>query len=312
MYEYGHHDVSGFPMQPDVPGFWPGPGPGADPGHQAVQDGQPLVGPPLLGQQLFGQPEVNCAWDPAEELAQLLQEAGTPAQADPFDWIAEGGGKTVHVAGSATGLHRNTQEGPRSETPHGHRRVPPKEAMLTLFRTGSLFSALLVAVIAAVVSLFSGLAVADALRHSAGPHTTHDVVSWWPLLIYGPWMVASLSILRAALHQRRAVHSWAIVLLFSTLATLLCVAQAPRTFAAQAAATLPPVAALACFQQLVRQITLTRPPRHPVPRHRNRNTPPLRPTPAPSSPVTPVPNYLMPDHKAGGHSAPGYRIRYGA
>ncbi|WP_266973672.1 hypothetical protein OHA84_02650 [Streptomyces sp. NBC_00513] len=140
---------------------------------------------------------------------------------------------------------------------------------MTLLQTGSLFTAALVAAIATVVSILSGLAICDALRHSAAPQTAREVVHWWPLLIYGPWMVASLSILRSALHQRRALHSWSIVLLFSTLATLLCIAQAPRTIAAGAASALPAVAALACFQQLVRQITLTRPPRQAAPRHRN-------------------------------------------
>ncbi|MFD3545511.1 hypothetical protein ACFWUW_07800 [Streptomyces sp. NPDC058655] len=141
--------------------------------------------------------------------------------------------------------------------------------MAALLQTGSLFTAALVAVIAAVVSILSGLAICDALRHSAAPHTAREVIIWWPLLIYGPWVVASLSILRSALHQRRALHSWSIVLLFSTLATLLCVAQAPRTITAAAASALPAVAALACFQQLVRQITLTRPPRQAAPRHRH-------------------------------------------
>jgi hypothetical protein len=36
----------------------------------------------------------------------------------------------------------------------------------------------------------------------------------------------------------------------------------------RAAAALPSFASLACFQQLVRQITLTRPPRRPLRRHR--------------------------------------------
>ncbi|MET9520592.1 hypothetical protein [Streptomyces sp. NPDC002994] len=58
---------------------------------------------------------------------------------------------------------------------------------------------------------------------------------------------------------------------------LLCVAQAPRTPVDAAAAALPSLAALACFQQLVRQITLTRPPRQANPRHRNQQSPPRRP-----------------------------------
>lgn len=86
--------------------------------------------------------------------------------------------------------------------------------------------------------------------------------------MYGPWLVGSLSVLRAALHQRRAVHSWCVVLVFSSIAVLLCVVQAPRTVLGTAAAALPGLAALACFQQVIRQITLTRPPMRSAPRHR--------------------------------------------
>ncbi len=298
MYEYGLHDASSFYGQPEGVVSWPG--------TEPVQHTAPAQ-PPL------GLSEVQSGWDPAEELAYLLQESRGARHAEPLEWIGfDETADTVSAADLAAGLPQGPHDGPRAEASHGHRRVPPKAPMLTLFRTGSLFSALLVAVIAAVVSIFSGLAISEALRQSAGPGTAHDVVSWWPLLLYGPWMVASLSILRAALHQRRAIHSWSIVLLFSTLATLLCVAQAPRTFAAQAAATLPPIAALACFQQLVRQITLTRPPRHPVPRHRNRTASPLRPPAAPSSPGTPVSEFPVVDHRPAGHSAPGYRFRYGS
>ncbi|WP_234318199.1 hypothetical protein [Streptomyces sp. NRRL S-244] len=195
-------------------------------------------------------------------------------QAEPLDRVVfdeVNDAMTTTGTGLAAGLPGIRLAEAESETSgrHHRRTVRVKAPAMALMRTGSLCTSVLVAIIAAVVSIFSGLAICDALRHSAVPHTGHDVVSWWPLLIYGPWMVASLSILRAALHQRRAVHSWSIVLLFSTLATLLCVAQAPRTLPAQAAATLPAIAALACFQQLVRQITLTRPPRQQTPRHRN-------------------------------------------
>ncbi|KIF03027.1 hypothetical protein PL81_26690 [Streptomyces sp. RSD-27] len=211
------------------------------------------------------------------------------------------------------GFSPGTGHRPRASAPGGHRRGSrAKTSVVALLRTGSLCTAVLVAVIAAVVSIFSGLAICEALRHSAGPRTAHDVASWWPLLIYGPWMVASLSILRAALHQRRAVHSWSIVLLFSTLATLLCVAQAPRTLAAQAAATLPPIAALACFQQLVRQITLTRPPRQLAPRHRTSRSAPLRPPATASGPGTALPDYSVRDRRESLRASTGYRFRYGS
>ncbi|ROQ97467.1 hypothetical protein EDE04_3966 [Streptomyces sp. 2132.2] len=227
-----------------------------------------------MGFSPLGAAQENGAWDPAEELACLLQ-GSMGDQTQSFDRVVF---DEVNDVMSTTGLGAAPSGLGPAEASAGHRRrtVRAKPPAAALMRTGSLCTSVLVALIAAVVSIFSGLAICDALRHSAVPHTGHDMVSWWPLLIYGPWMVASLSILRAALYQRRAVHSWSIVLLFSTLATLLCVAQAPRTLPAQAAATLPAIAALACFQQLVRQITLTRPPRQQTPRHRN-----SRPSPAP-------------------------------
>jgi hypothetical protein len=87
------------------------------------------------------------------------------------------------------------------------------------------------------------------------------------LLLFGPWLVASLSVLRAALHRRRAAHSWFVVVLFSALAVTLCINQADKTLPGVAVAGLPSITALTCFHQLVRQITLTRPHRRP-PRRR--------------------------------------------
>lgn len=256
MYEpYGYPDIHG--PQPDTTMFW------LRPDH-------------VPGDTLGGHGDAHQPWDPAEELASLLQENPAPGQPEPF---TRGGyddpGESVSAIGLVAGLKHTPAERPRKQNSSGHRRNGSKSPVATLLQTGSLFTAVLVAVIAALVSVLSGLAICDALRHSAGVHTAREVVSWWPLLIYGPWMVASLSILRSALHQRRALHSWSIVLLFSTLATLLCVAQAPRTLAAGTSSALPAVAALACFQQLVRQITLTRPPRQAAPRHRNPQPSPL-------------------------------------
>ncbi|WP_461081902.1 DUF2637 domain-containing protein [Streptomyces deserti] len=128
----------------------------------------------------------------------------------------------------------------------------------------------MVALIASAVSFIGGVAAYIPLRHAAVSGTQNSIASWWPLLVYGPWLAASLSVLRAALHQRRAVHSWCVVLIFSAIAILLSVAQAPRTAVDISATALPSLASLACFQQLVRQITLTRPPQRAVPRHRLR------------------------------------------
>ncbi|MFJ7242446.1 hypothetical protein ACIQWB_35720 [Streptomyces olivaceus] len=226
-------------------------------------------------------------WDPAEELAFLLQDAveqqhapapAYPAEQQPFaSYPAEQQNSAAPYTADRSSIApapgtplSNLQEitaelPPLREAPASHRRVRRRMSRL---RAASLFVAALAAVIAASVSLFGGMVAYEPLRLAAVTRTSNGVVSWWPLLVYGPWLVASLAVLRAALHQRRAVHSWAVVLLFSAIAMFLCVAQAPRTLDDGAAAALPGLASLICFQQSVRQITLTRPPRRATPRHR--------------------------------------------
>ncbi|GAA5204350.1 DUF2637 domain-containing protein [Streptomyces thinghirensis] len=214
-------------------------------------------------------------WDPAEELAFLLQDA-----MEQRTTIVHGTTETSAIAPVPGTPLSNLQEitaelPPLRESPASHRRV--RRTKVSRLRAASLFVAALAAVIAASVSLFGGMVAYEPLRLAAVTRTRGSVVSWWPLLVYGPWLVASLAVLRSALHQRRAVHSWAVVLLFSAIAMLLCIAQAPRTLNDGAAAALPGLASLVCFQQIVRQITLTRPPRRAVPRHRQR--PPSTPEP---------------------------------
>ncbi|MFE1249702.1 hypothetical protein [Streptomyces sp. NPDC058735] len=213
-------------------------------------------------------------WDPAEELAFILEEAlGEQTQAPripaPRDEMPGAG--VVAEPGLGTHMQRLqdiTEElPPVRDVPPRHRKVRTRRAPGAL-RTTSFLVAALAALIACAVSLLSGLAAYDPLRLVATSPATRGLRTWWPLLVYGPWLVASLSVLRAALHQRRAAHSWSVVLVFSCVAVLLCVAQAPRTILGIAAAALPGLAALACFQQIVRQITLTRPPVRSAPRHR--------------------------------------------
>lgn len=206
-------------------------------------------------------------WDPAEELAFLLQDA-MEQQVPPLPHTADSSALAPAPGTPLSNLQEITAElPPLREAPTSHRRIRRRVSRL---RAASLFVAALAAVIAASVSLFGGMVAYEPLRLAAVTRTRGSVVSWWPLLVYGPWLVASLAVLRSALHQRRAVHSWAVVLLFSAIAMLLCVAQAPRTPSDAAAAALPGLASLVCFQQIVRQITLTRPPRRAVvPRHRH-------------------------------------------
>ncbi|MFD8235888.1 hypothetical protein ACFV20_28890 [Streptomyces sp. NPDC059696] len=221
-------------------------------------------------------------WDPAEELAFILEEAlGEQAARIPAprdEDLAPAPAEDPAPA-SAPGAHMRrlqdiTEElPPVRDVPRRHRKVRTRKAIGVL-RTTSFLVAALAAVIASAVSLLSGVVAYDPLRLVAVSPAARGLRTWWPLLVYGPWLVGSLSVLRAALHQRRAAHSWFVVLVFSCIAVLLCVVQAPRTVLGTAAAALPGLAALACFQQVVRQITLTRPPMRSVPRHRVGQTAP--------------------------------------
>lgn len=213
-------------------------------------------------------------WDPAEELAFILEEAlgeqesRIPAPRDTAQAVPAPAPADPAPGERMQRLQDITEElPPVRDVPRRHRKIRASRAPGVL-RTTSFLVAALTAVIASAVSLLSGMVAYDPLRLVAVSPAERSLRTWWPLLVYGPWLVASLSVLRAALHQRRAVHSWCVVVVFSCVAVLLCVAQAPRTVLGIAAAALPGLAALACFQQVVRQITLTRPPVRTVPRHR--------------------------------------------
>lgn len=126
---------------------------------------------------------------------------------------------------------------PLRSAPRAHRKPPrPRPDAL---RVASYAIAAMAAVTVSMVSVFSGVVTYEPLLLVTTAHSSGDSSSWWPILVYGPWLAGSLSILRAALHQRRALHSWFVVLLFSSVAVLLCVAQAPRTVTDTAAAALP-------------------------------------------------------------------------
>ncbi|MEU1010435.1 DUF2637 domain-containing protein [Streptomyces sp. NPDC005890] len=210
----------------------------------------------------------DSGWDPAEELAYMLrdtmeQQARIPGARNE-DHPVDPEPKTPREA-----LVELTAElPPVKAAPRGHRKDRRRQRPGRI-RIVSYLIAAAATVIASGVSIFGGLIAYDPLRFVAAARTDSGVVSWWPLLVFGPWLVASLSILRAALHQRRAFHSWSVLLVFSAIAMALCVAQAPKNIVDTVAAALPSLASLASFQQVVRQVTLTRPPRRTFPRHRS-------------------------------------------
>ncbi|MEU3659753.1 DUF2637 domain-containing protein [Streptomyces sp. NPDC032940] len=249
-------------------------------------------------------PLPDMSWDPAEELAFMLQDAleeQLPESPFPPDEPPE-----VPQAPAPGSPLQNLEEitaelPPLRASGRSHRKVRERRGPRGLQAVSYVIAAA-ITVIASAVSLFGGMVAYDPLRVVALTRLQSGAVSWWPLLVYGPWLAASLSVLRAALHRRRAVHSWCVVLAFSLIAMLLCVAaQTPRTVIDVAAAALPGLASLTCFQQLVRQITLTRPPRRAVaPRHR------MRPS-SPEGSDTARPADPAPDRPAGTPGAPGAR-----
>ncbi|MFF9315985.1 DUF2637 domain-containing protein [Streptomyces sp. NPDC014748] len=222
-------------------------------------------------------PEAPEAEGPAAEEAQQTPQTPSAAPAAPAEPASPPPQLATPAASPLANLQAITEElPPLARGSRGHRKIRERKRPNTI-RTASRVLAAAAAVTASSVSFFGGMVAYEPLRVVAVARMDEGIASWWPLLVYGPWLVASLSVLRAALHRRRAVHSWCVVLLFSSIATLLCVIQAPRTIVDMAAATLPGLASLACFQQLVRQITLTRPPRRRAPRHRVRRTQPPEP-----------------------------------
>jgi Protein of unknown function (DUF2637) len=150
---------------------------------------------------------------------------------------------------------------------HRRRLLPPPG--VTWLKAVSLSAVAFTAVVVALISTLGGMVSYDPLRGLAAAGTPHGLAALWPLLVYGPWVVASVSILRAALYRRRCVHSWAVVVLFSAIAGMLCVVQAPKTLPGIAVTVLPALTVLVSFHQFVRQITLTAPARHALPRPRS-------------------------------------------
>lgn len=218
---------------------------------------------------------IESRWDLEGDLARLLQ-ASAPASplGPPFDSPLDSSPGSPFGSPLDEPPERTTGSFPAARSPAHvrgrgrRRRVRFQLPTMPWLQLISLIFAALTTVIVAMLSVLGGMISYGPLRYLASPSTSESMAAWWPLLVYGPWLVASLSVLRAALHRRGAAHSWAVVVLFSTIAVFLCVAHAPKDPPSMAVAGLPPVAALVSFHQLVRQITLTSPPRHALPRNR--------------------------------------------
>ena len=170
-----------------------------------------------------------------------------------------------HSAGgecpNALGRHRKRAGCPRQQGISGK---------LTWRGVLSFSSVLLTALITGLVSVLGAFASYEPLRQLAAGAAPPGMATLWPLLIYAPWLAATLVILRTRVYRRRAPHSWLVVLFFAGVALLLCVVNAPHTPVGITIAGLPPVTVLLCFHQLVRQLDLSHTP---VRAARHANTP---------------------------------------
>ncbi|MFJ8637052.1 DUF2637 domain-containing protein [Streptomyces sp. NPDC093568] len=102
----------------------------------------------------------------------------------------------------------------------------------------------------------------DQLRSIALLVVSPDLAHWWPLTVYGPWLLAGLSILRASVQRRTARRSWAVMFISSGVAVALCIGQSTGSLLAMVVVGIPPITALVCFRELIGQFSSRPGPKH--------------------------------------------------
>ena len=102
----------------------------------------------------------------------------------------------------------------------------------------------------------------DQLRTNALLLVAPRLAHWWPLTVYGPCLLAGLSILRASVQRRTARKSWAVMLIASGTAVALCIGQSAHSLLAMVVVGIPPITALVCFRELIGQFSSRPGPRH--------------------------------------------------
>ncbi|WP_261398849.1 DUF2637 domain-containing protein [Streptomyces misionensis] len=186
-------------------------------------------------------------WDPVEELAQMLSgaSAANPAPAPQH-------GRSSH--------RKNRR---RIRTEPGAPGDNQRSAHVTL-----LIATISVCAICMLGWSFSYSYV--QLRATASSVLPMRLARWWPLTVYGPWLVAALSILRATVQSRSSRRSWGVLLGASAMAVALCVSHAQHSPLALIIFGIPPITALVCFWEIVGQVSskVTR-PRHAAHSRRN-------------------------------------------
>lgn len=133
-------------------------------------------------------------------------------------------------------------------------------AVQSWYRSGLVFGGLMAVVVIVVCALgllFSYGLLGDLAHRSM----RYGPAGAWPLIVFGPWLVGSLAVLRSAQANHRIVTGWCVVVLFSAVTTTLCIVDARATILTAVIAGLPPISSLIVLHQMVRQVSAV---------HRNR------------------------------------------
>ncbi|MEV6113378.1 DUF2637 domain-containing protein [Streptomyces sp. NPDC052109] len=173
---------------------------------------------------------IEIQWDPVEELAQMLS-AASGANPEP---------SPPHERSS----HRRTRRRLRAESrTHDSNRGTHTILVATIS-------------VCAVCMLGWSFSYSYAqLRATASFVLPMRLAQWWPLTVYGPWLVAALSILRATVQSRSARRSWGVVLGASAMAVALCVSHSSHSLLSLIIFGIPPITALVCFWEIVGQVS---------------------------------------------------------
>ncbi|KUN10590.1 hypothetical protein AQI95_00125 [Streptomyces yokosukanensis] len=185
-------------------------------------------------------------WDPVEELAQMLSAASSaePAPSPPPERSS----------------HRRTRQRLRAES---RSQDNSRGTHVTI----------LIATISVCAVCMLGWSFSYSyaqLRATASSVLPAKLAQWWPLTVYGPWLVAALSILRATVQNRSARRSWGVVLGASAMAVALCVSHSSHSPLSLIIFGIPPITALVCFWEIVGQVSSkVAKPRHAAQSRRN-------------------------------------------
>ncbi|MEY9997999.1 hypothetical protein ABIE67_010118 [Streptomyces sp. V4I8] len=174
-------------------------------------------------------------WDPDKELAQILD--GSPG----------------------LGLSHSVRSGPElRKSPVNRRRPQSKRLHLTAILIVVIFVCTMSMICWSISYSYGQLRGVASLFMSPG------IARWWPWMLYGPWIAAGFAIVRAALQGRTARWSWAVLVTASAGTVGLCVGNSTESILMMAVAGIPPITALACFQELAGQLSYRHRPRHAV------------------------------------------------